>query len=103
MGAFEATRMASAILQEELFTPYHVAGNPAPPIPDRASVMFPTDAERLACPGQVYQTVVLQPSREAISRAAQKFKVNTRQGRFLELACENILTSWTARQAPARR
>ena len=83
-GAVQATRTASVILQEQLFTPYHVAGNPAPPIPDRASVMLPTDAERLACPGQVYQTVVLQPSKEAIKRAAQKVKVNDRQGCFLE-------------------
>ena len=84
--------MASVILQEELPTPYHVAGSRVSPIPDKASLTLPTEAERLECPGQVYQTVVLQPTQEAIDRAAQRFKVNAQQGRFLELACENILT-----------
>ena len=91
-GAVQAAQISSGILQEELFTPYHVAGSPALPIPDRATLVLPTDTERQECPGQVFQTVVLPPSREAVSRAGKRFTVNARQASFIGMVSDNVLT-----------
>ena len=91
--AKSAARSASFVLQEAVPHPYLTNQDSTPAIAElEPGDVIPTEEEHQKCPGGVLQLVVLNPSREAVEKAADAMHVNPLQRDFLHKANNNIVT-----------
>ena len=83
-AADAGARIASRVLREPVRSPFQTDPTPLTDVGVlHPGDSLPTDDERKACPGIVFQTAVLSPTSEAVDQMAEIFKVNQLQREFL--------------------